>query len=510
MNETPANKGFPEASTVNSADSESPSASYPEFEGYLILEELPPGGQAIVYKALHKATKTKVALKVLPPGLHSSTKARNRFEQEVELIASLNHPNIVAIRDSGISKGQYYFSMEYIHGQPLYKYVVSKNLSIQDSLILFEKICDAVAHAHQRGVIHRDLKPANIIIDERGEPHVLDFGLAKAAGRFTAVSEKTVMPSITGNIKGTLTYMSPEQAAGRPDLVDTRTDIYSLGVILYRMLIRRFPYDVSGSTLEVLQNVRQAELVRPRQIISRFDSDVEAILLKALEKDPKQRYQSVAELANDLECWLQGLPITARSVTTLYVLRKMILRHRTASAVLGLLLVIILSTAFFSSYYYVQAKSAVKSLEAEREGYKLTAERYITFANQVAFSVFIELWHDGKNARAQGIAVYFDEGSPEQIAATFLLDPRPLEEKRSDFEQRLSARQPSFWEFVVAEYHLQNKNESEALNAYRRCLGKSRNDSELDDWFVNRAERNINELANENTTSDGNLEANGG
>jgi serine/threonine protein kinase len=339
--------------------------------------------------------------------------------------------------------------MEYIHGQPLYKYVVSKNLSIQDSLILFEKICDAVAHAHQRGVIHRDLKPANIIIDERGEPHVLDFGLAKAAGRFTAVSEKTVMPSITGNIKGTLTYMSPEQAAGRPDLVDTRTDIYSLGVILYRMLIRRFPYDVSGSTLEVLQNVRQAELVRPRQIISRFDSDVEAILLKALEKDPKQRYQSVAELANDLECWLQGLPITARSVTTLYVLRKMILRHRTASAVLGLLLVIILSTAFFSSYYYVQAKSAVKSLEAEREGYKLTAERYITFANQVAFSVFIELWHDGKNARAQGIAVYFDEGSPEQIAATFLLDPRPLEEKRSDFEQRLSARTDDAWARVV-------------------------------------------------------------
>ena len=161
-----------------------PSAAFPKsleslIEGYELIEELPRGGQAAVYKAVHTATKTNVAIKVLLPTLLASERARYYFEREAELIATLEHPNIVSIRDSGIIYGQYYFVMQYIEGQSLNRYVRSQKLSFRERMVLFNKICSAVSYAHQQGVIHRDLKFANILVDKRGEPHILDFGLAK-------------------------------------------------------------------------------------------------------------------------------------------------------------------------------------------------------------------------------------------------------------------------------------------------------------------------------------------
>ena len=217
----------------------------PVFENYEIIQELPQGGQAIVYKAVHKPTKTHVAIKILLPTLMASTRARYYFEREAEVIARLDHPNIVKIRDSGIIHGQYFFVMEFIKGQPLYRYVEAQNLSFRERIILFKKICEAVTYAHQQGIIHRDLKSGNVLIDERGEPHILDFGLAKAIG-MGELDRKDAMPTITGQWSGSLSNMSPEQAAAKPELIDVRTDVYALGMMLYHILTGQDAYDVSG------------------------------------------------------------------------------------------------------------------------------------------------------------------------------------------------------------------------------------------------------------------------
>ncbi|MDH7598490.1 MAG: protein kinase [Sedimentisphaerales bacterium] len=327
------------------------------LENYQILEGLPRGGQALVYEAIHKPTKMRVAIKVLLPTLLGSAKARLAFEREVELAASLDRPNIVRIYDSGVSRGQYYFSMEYIRGRPLDEYVQSKAMPFRDKVILFTKICDAVAYAHQHGIIHRDLKPSNILVDERGQPHILDFGLAKVAGASGILSEGAMSTSLTGEIKGSVTYMSLEQAQGRSDLVDVRSDVYSLGVILYHLLTGRFPYDVSGPMVKVLENIIHAEPVRPRQIVRRFDSDMEAIILKCLAKERSHRYQSAAELLHDLNCWLQGLPIVIRSVSSLYLLRKIVQRHKYTSLVVTLLVVIVIGFATVSYELYRAARA---------------------------------------------------------------------------------------------------------------------------------------------------------
>lgn len=290
----------------------------PEIPGYHILRKLHRGGHGVVYQAEQVRTQQKVALKVILEGPHATEKSRRQFERETKLLAGLHHPNIVTVFDAGVADGWYYLAMEYVRGEPLNEHVRSKGLTLREKMVLFGKVCAAVTYAHQNQVIHCDLKPGNILVTNESEPRVLDFGLAKATGP----RPPGQMVSITGRVFGTLAYMAPEQAAGHSRAIDMRTDVYSLGVILYEMLTGERPYDVDCPQFEALRRIQEVQPPRPSTRSRQIDSEIEAIVMKALEKEPDHRYRTASELWYDVDAWLTGLPIVAKSMSSLYLIQN--------------------------------------------------------------------------------------------------------------------------------------------------------------------------------------------
>jgi serine/threonine protein kinase len=469
------------------------------FEGYDIKNQLPLGGQAVVYKATQKATKRTVALKVLLQGPQASARAQYRFEREVDLAASLQHPNIVTIYDSGIAQGQYYFAMQYIEGKPLDEYIQSEKLSMRQIMELFNKVCSGVAYAHQRGVMHRDLKPGNILVDADGEPHILDFGLAKLIDGSEQTNPDMAMTSIPGKVIGTLAFMSPEQASARPESMDVRTDVYSIGVILYKILTDNYPYDISGSMLAILRNIQEVEPAKPSKIIRRFNSEVEAILLKALAKEPTRRYQSAAHLQQDIDSWLKGMPISARADSTIYLLRKIITRHYYASSVVGLLLIIVFGFSCFYYQLYNKLRKTNTNLKGTIQSLNEQSALYSNLALKVSFIDFLRALHaDPGQSRfsPQYFARYFTQGSREMKAMIFLFDKRPLADKIIEFRQNLAKSEPLFTEFIIAEHYLKDDNRADAIKAYQKCLSYDAL-LEKERWLITQIKSRLYELLNE-------------
>lgn len=340
------------------------------FPGYDIVREIHRGGQGVVYQAIQKSTNQKVAIKVIREGPFATTKERQRFEREIHILGQLNHPNIVGIHDSGQSAGVSFVVMDYIHGQSLDAYLASTKLDIDAILKLFTTICAAVNEAHLRGVVHRDLKPGNILVDSNAQPHILDFGLAKLAVHDPSDDAHARAMTMTGQFLGSLPWASPEQAMGTPSNIDIRTDVYSLGVILYQMLTGKFPYKVVGNMREVLDNILKAEPAKPSTIRRQINNEVETIVLKCLSKERERRYQSAGELARDISHYLAGEPIQAKRDSGWYVISKTLNRYRWQAAAAALFLATLLAFAVWMSVLYSRADHArkfadQKSLEAD-------------------------------------------------------------------------------------------------------------------------------------------------
>ena len=321
-----------------------------EIGGYVLEELIGSGGMGTVWRARQESPKRTVALKLLRAGLPPAA-AQRRFVQEADIMGSLQHPGIAKIHETGIQAGANgefpFFVMELIDGVPLDAHARQHDLSQSSRISLFTAICDAVDHAHRKGVIHRDLKPANILVTATGQPKILDFGVARVTD--SDIAATTILTDV-GQLMGTIAYMSPEQTLGRPDVIDQRTDVYALGVILFELLVGRRPLEFSGlSPLKAIRIINDEEPPRLSAFDTAYAGDLEIITAKALEKEKGRRYTDAASLAADLRRHQNHQPILARPTSAAYRIGKFARRNRivvgsTIAVILALLVGLVAAT----------------------------------------------------------------------------------------------------------------------------------------------------------------------
>ena len=354
---------------------------------YVLVRQLGEGGMGAVYLAKQsQPIRRDVALKIIKPGM-DSRQVISRFESERQALAVMDHPNIARVFDAGATaSGLPYFAMELVDGVPITRYCDSRRLTVRERLALFVPVCQAIQHAHQKGIIHRDIKPSNILVTEvegKPVPKVIDFGLAKALGQ--QMTDATAMTNL-GTVVGTLDYMSPEQAQLTRLDIDTRSDVYSLGAVLYELLTGTTPLEreilAKEGYVEVLQRIREEETPPPSSRLKRstssaqvaaerrsdptrlpklLDGELDWIVMKALEKDRTRRYETANAMARDIERHLAGEPVEAAPPSAAYRIGKFVRRHRAwLSAAAAFTLLLIASVV-------VAAWLAIRATRAEQE-----------------------------------------------------------------------------------------------------------------------------------------------
>ncbi|GMU83699.1 MAG: hypothetical protein AMXMBFR47_35690 [Planctomycetota bacterium] len=384
------------------------------------------GAQAIVYRAIQPHTQRIVALKRLLDGAVASNATRLRFEREMAAASSLRHPNIVTVYGLEVIEGQPVLAMEWIDGLSVDRWMRESSRSdgrpLAERLVVFEKICDAIEHAHGRGVLHRDLKPSNVLVDAAGEPHVLDFGLAKRLGATDDCSRLTA----AGDFLGTPIYAAPEQVQGRNDDVDVRTDVYALGGLLYEFITDRPPFHDEHGIAALFDAIRDREPTRPSSIVPHVDADLEAIVLRALAKSPDQRYPTVEAFRADLRRYTSGQAVEARGHVRWYRLRKALQRHRGAAAIAAAFLALAVTSIVWLYALYTQQGTLLSqvgetaSLEAAQreraERVQAVLEQTLVQVSQVGRAVDLPLREQMLSGSVQMIEQQLAD-SPEALAA---------------------------------------------------------------------------------------------
>ncbi|MBI3491661.1 MAG: serine/threonine protein kinase [Acidobacteria bacterium] len=333
---------------------------------YRILRLLGEGGMGAVYEAEQEHPRRRVALKVIKPGL-AGPELLHRFDRESQALGRLQHPGIAQIYEAGTASTAFgvqpYFAMEFIQGSSLLDYAAARQLNTRQRLKLMAHVCEAVHHAHQRGIIHRDLKPRNILVNDAGQPKVLDFGVARATDSDAYATRQTDV----GQLIGTLAYMSPEQVLADPLELDTRSDVYALGVITYQLLAGHLPYNVNRKLHEAVHVIRDEEPTRLSSISRTYRGDIETIVAKALEKDKARRYASAADLAADIWRYLDDEAIIARPPSATYQLHKLARRHKAFVAGLTAVMVALVGGIVASTWQATRATRAERAAVRARD-----------------------------------------------------------------------------------------------------------------------------------------------
>jgi serine/threonine protein kinase len=391
---------------------------------YKLLEKIGEGGFGDVWMAeQEEPVRRRVALKIIKLGM-DTREVVARFEAERQALALMDHPNIARVFDGGATDtGRPYFVMELVRGVPITKYCDEHRLSVDERLGLFMQVCQAAQHAHQKGIIHRDLKPSNVpvsVLDDRPVPKVIDFGIAKATAQ--RLTEKTLFTRFQQFI-GTPAYMSPEQTGANREDIDTRSDIYSLGVLLYELLTGRTPFDtkklLEAGYEAILRTIREEEPPKPSTRLTTLAKeelsvvaadrctapeklgrtvrgDLDWIVMKALEKDRRRRYESASAFARDLERYLLNEPVTAVSPTLSYRWLKFARRQRTALATGATLVLVLIAATAVSTWQAQRAEVAALAERKERR----RAERHLYVAKMNVAQLSLGSKQSGPSGRS--------------------------------------------------------------------------------------------------------------